>query len=209
MITAITGRLASISDRSAALRVGALEYELLVPASDLQSLSSRLGEEITFHTILYLEGDAARGNLEPRLIGFTNLRDKAFFEKFTTVKGIGVKTALRALEIPAPQIAAAIESHNARFLTQLPGIGKRTAELIIAELSGKLSVFAVAATPGEPLPPALRALTPEEEDAINAMVSLGERRHEVERLLQAVRQAFPQAKSTSDLLREMLRMRST
>lgn len=208
MISAITGRLASVTDQCVNLSVDALEFELLVPAADLQSLISRIGDEVTFHTILYLEGDAARGNLAPRLIGFTNPRDKLFFEKFTTVKGIGVKTALRALQVPASQIAAAIESRNARMLTQLPGVGKRTAELIIAELCGKVSAFAVGALDTSNASLSGRAFLSEEEDALTAMVSLGERRSDAERLLFAARNAEPKPISTNDLLREMLKLRS-
>jgi holliday junction DNA helicase RuvA len=211
MISAITGRLSAVAERTASLHVGAIQYELLVPASDVETLTARIGTEITFHTILYLEGDAARGNLQPRLIGFTSAHDRAFFEKFTTVKGIGVKTALRALSIPASQIAAAIESHNARALTQLDGIGKRTAELVIAELAGKVTSFAAGAMmEGQtPQPGPQAALSRLDLDAINALVSLGERRPDAERLLQAVRDAHPEITTVDALLREMLRMRSS
>ncbi len=208
MISAITGRLVSLTERNAVLAVGQLQYELLVPSFDQQSLSSRIGEDVTFHTILYLEGDAARGNLEPRLIGFSNARDKAFFEKFTTVKGIGTKTALRALSVPASQIAAAIESRDARALTALDGVGKRTAELIIAELSGKVGAFAVGSVATGASQQARSAFQQSELDAINALVSLGERRPEAERLLQLARQQSPSARSTDALLREMLRLRA-
>jgi Holliday junction DNA helicase RuvA len=208
MISAITGRLASVNERVASLQVGAMLYELLVPSFDQQQLTERIGSEITFHTILYLEGDAARGNLEPRLIGFSSARDKAFFEKFTTVKGIGTKTALRALSVPAAQIAAAIESRNARFLTGLDGIGKRTAELIIAELAGKVVSFAVGVAIDASAPRAASQYTPAELDAITALTSLGERRPDAERLLQSARDANPALKTTDALLREMLRLRS-
>ena len=208
MICAITGRLRQVGERNVTLAVGALEYELLVPASDLQSLTAQIGAEVTFHTILYLEGDAARGNLEPRLIGFSSARDRAFFEKFTTVKGIGTKTALRALSVPASQIASAIESRNNRFLTQLEGIGKRTAELIIAELSGKVSKFAAGVTiEGSPERQAAM-MNQSEADAVNAMVALGERRSDAERLLETVKHENPATATTDALLREMLRRRA-
>lgn len=191
------------------LQVGALQYELLVPAFDTEMLASRIGTDVTFHTIFYLEGDAARGNLEPRLIGFSASRDKAFFEKFTTVKGIGTKTALRAFSAPTAQIAAAIEGRNARFLTGLDGIGKRTAELVIAELCGKVSSFAAGAViSGEPTPSPTSAFNATELDAITAMTSLGERRPDAERLLRAVRETHPQLQSVDALLREMLRFRN-
>ncbi len=208
MISAITGRLRQVGERNVALEVGAVQYELLVPASDLQSLTTQIGTEVTFHTILYLEGDASRGNLEPRLIGFSSARDKAFFEKFTTVKGIGTKTALRALSVPAVQIAAAIESRNTRFLTQLEGIGKRTAELIVAELSGKVSAFAAGVTLEGTAQRREAAMNQSELDAVNAMVALGERRSDAERLLETVRREDPSIATADSLLREMLRRRA-
>src|SRR5438552_10738920 len=108
---------------------------------------------MTFHTLMYLQGDASGGNIEPRLIGFLRLQDKKFFEKFITVKGIGPKTALRALTVPVGEIAAAIESKNTRFLIGLNGIGRRTAELMIAELAGKVGAFV---GPGAAMPASAR-----------------------------------------------------
>jgi len=209
MISAITGRLQSISKQTATLEVGPLRLEVLVCAAEIATLTAAIGSSLTFHTILYLEGDASRGNLEPRMIGFSNPQDKAFFEKFTTVKGIGPKTALRALSVPVSQIASAIESRNARFLTSLNGIGKRTAELIIAELSGKVASFASSSlqqtsASGRPIQ---TQYTNAELDAINALVSLGERRPDAERLLQSVRDTSPDINSSDALLREMLRIR--
>src|SRR5688500_4651689 len=138
MIASLTGELRHVDEDLVHLQAGAILYELLVPASDVAQLQASVGETITFHTILYLEGDPARGNLEPRLIGFMRQSDKKFFDRFTTVKGVGVKTALRALSVPVGEIAKAIESANVRFLGSLKGIGKRTADLIVAELSGKV-----------------------------------------------------------------------
>ena len=141
MISAITGELRRVEEDRISLQCGPILYELLVPAADITELHVNLGEQVTFHTIFYLEGDAARGNLEPKLIGFLRADDRKFFEKFTTVKGIGPKTALKALTVPVGQIAAAIESKDTRMLLQLKGVGRRTAELIVAELAGKMKDF--------------------------------------------------------------------
>src|SRR5438067_8649347 len=142
MISAITGELRRVEEDRVSVQCGPILYELLVPAADITELHVNLGEQVTFHTIFYLEGDAARGNLEPKLIGFLRADDRKFFERFTTVKGIGPKTALKALTVPVGQIAAAIETKDTRFLVGLSGIGKRTAELIVAELAGKVKDFA-------------------------------------------------------------------
>jgi holliday junction DNA helicase RuvA len=210
MISAITGTLASVGEDRCYLQCGPMLYEVLVPAADAPGLESRRNAEITLHTLMYLEGDPNRGNLEPRLLGFSRAQDRAFFELFTTVKGIGPKTALRALTVPIEQIAAAIESKNAKFLVGLQGIGKRSAELIIAELSGKCGKFAIGAIEGvtkSPPKAAGRSFTAEQEDAIRAMVALGERRLEAEALLDRALRASPEVKETHDLVAAMLRQR--
>src|SRR5437016_1004839 len=100
MISALTGELRKLEEDRVHVLVGPVLCELLVPASDLTDLQSSLGEEATFHTVFYIQGDAGGGSLEPRLIGFLRAQDKQFFERFVTVKGIGPKTALRALHVP-------------------------------------------------------------------------------------------------------------
>src|SRR6185436_1280288 len=125
-------------------------------------------------------------------------------EKFTTVKGIGPKTALKALTVPVGQIAAAIESKDTRMLLQLKGVGRRTAELIVAELAGKMKDFVGdAGTVGV----VQTRLENFEEDAIAALVALGESKVIAHRLLERVRQGNPKLNNTDGLLREMLRMR--
>src|SRR5215211_3576656 len=209
MISAITGELKRVDEDRVHLRVGPIVCELLVPAVDATELQASLGEELTFHTLFYLQGEASGGSIEPRLIGFLRLVDKRFFEKFITVKGIGPKTALRALTVPVGEIAQAIESRDARFLIQLDGIGKRTAELVIAELAGKVQEFASPMTATMRSGGAARGARSEiEEDAIGALMQLGERRADAEHLLDRAKSANPKLASTDALVREMLRMRT-
>lgn len=207
MISALTGTLKQVAEDRVQLKVGPIQYELLVPAADVTELLASVGEELTFHTIFNLAGDPARGGLEPTLIGFLRADDKKFFDKFTTVKGIGAKTALKALTVPVGQIAEAIESRDARFLVQLDGIGKRTAELIIAELAGKVGQFALPMT-AKIRPAGSVRRTPEEEDAISALMQLGERKIDAEHLVDRAKQSAPNLKTTDALLREALRIRT-
>jgi Holliday junction DNA helicase RuvA len=168
-----------------------------------------VGEQLTLHTIFYLGGDPTRGGLEPTLIGFLRPADKQFFEIFTTVKGIGPKRALRALSVSVGEIASAIEGKDAKFLTGLPEIGKRTAETIIAELAGKLKTFAAEAlVEGRGTRPIARRSTVE-EDAIAGLMALGERRADAENLLERAKASSSTLNTTDALLREMLRLRTT
>jgi holliday junction DNA helicase RuvA len=207
MIAALTGQLIAVEDSRVSLRAAGFVFELLVPAADVESLRAQLETEVTFHTIFYLEGQAGGGNLDPKLLGFLRPEDKAFFNLFTTVKGIGPKTALRAFSVPVGEIAQAIESKDTRSLTRLDGVGKRTAELIVAELAGKVQKFATAHAGAKIAAHAHARFSAAEEDALSAMTALGERRTDAERLLDRVRQQSPDLKTTDALLREMLRLR--
>ena len=125
------------------------------------------------------------------------------------IKGIGPKKALKALVQPVGQIAHAIESKNARFLVELPQIGKRMAELIVAELAGKAGKF-VTVDGGAARPTvASTARSPAEEDAIATLMALGERRNDAEHLLDRAIQSSPGLKTTDAFVREMLRLRTT
>jgi Holliday junction DNA helicase RuvA len=211
MISALTGKLKRVEDDRIQVEAGPMQYELLVPAADLTELQTNLGEELTFHTIFYLAGDPSRGGLEPTLIGFLRPEDKQFFEAFTTVKGIGPRKALKALTTATGEIAAAIENKDARFLGGLSGIGKRMAEQIVAELSGKVGKFVTvtaAGANGKPRPAGAGQRSPIEEDAIATMAALGERRHDAEHLLERAKHGNPNLKTTELLVREMLRLRT-
>jgi Holliday junction DNA helicase RuvA len=211
MIAALTGQLVRVAEPHVYVQVGPILYELLVPAADFETHRSAAGGdgEITLHTLLYLEGDPNRGNLEPRLLGFLRADDKRFFELFTEVKGIGPRKALKALTSTVGEIANAIESRDVRFLSKLDGIGTRTAVLMVAYLAGTSQRYvAPGTTPSsrEAARPASRH-SQAEEDAIALVVAGGERRAEAEQLLARAKSRQPDLKTTEALWKEMLRQR--
>jgi Holliday junction DNA helicase RuvA len=208
MIAAITGQLHTLGDDRAFLRVGPILCEVMVPAGDIATLQTQLGGQMTFHTLLYLEGDAGGGNSTPRLLGFLRPEDKKFFELFITVKNIGPRKALRALAAPVSQIARAIEQKDTKFLIELPQIGRRIAEQIVAELSGKVDAFVgpAGASSGR-VPSAVSTRPQAEEDAIATLLALGDKRFEAEQLLERVKTADPALTTANAFVREMLRMR--
>ncbi|MEY5061946.1 MAG: putative Holliday junction ATP-dependent helicase RuvA [Planctomycetota bacterium] len=142
MISRIEGVLEDVVDGVAEVRVGdGVIYELLVPACDAGELTMRHGTRVSFFTLHYLEGQGQGSHFVPRLIGFSSREQRAFFELLTTVKGIGNRKALRAMQVSHARMAEAIASGDAKFLSTLPEIGKRTAESTIVELKGKLDPF--------------------------------------------------------------------
>ena len=146
MIAKISGTLAEVANGLALIEVGEIGYEVMVPGYAQQLLAGKQGQQVSLYTLEYLEGSLAAGsNLVPRLIGFPHSEERSFFQRFTSVKGVGMRKALKALSIPVSRVAGAIEAKDARLLQTLPGVGKRLADQMIATLSGKLDEFALVA----------------------------------------------------------------
>jgi Holliday junction DNA helicase RuvA len=121
MITRINGKLVALPEDTATLAIDAFEYEVLIPGFTRRQLQSRLGENVSLHTIHYLDGNPGQGRVTPRLVGFLSDIEREFFEMICSVDGLGVKKALRAMVRPVPEIA----------------------ERIVAKLRRKMSKFAL------------------------------------------------------------------
>ena len=203
MITKINGRLLELTDDALTLGVGAFEYEVLIPEFNRRQLQQSLGQEISLHTIDYLEGNPMQGRLTPRLIGFLSEVEREFFELFCSVDGVGVKKALRAMVRPVREVAMAIEEQDTKSLSGLPGVGPATAERIVAKLRRKVPKFALLVASKEPheaeVEPdvvgetfeVLRKLGHSESDArrlVDAALSQKSKYKDVQGLLQAIYQ---------------------
>lgn len=190
MITRISGLLEGLTELSAVVvpggPLGGIAYQVLVPTYLAPRLQAKIGSQVTLYTLHYLDSPNQGATFAPRLIGFETRREREFFEVFTTVKGIGNRKALKALAIEPEAVAAAIVAKDARTLTKLPEIGKRLADTVIAELTGKIEAF-LPAGEIEHLDRQVRAVAPRGdavvEEAIDALVALGEVRAEAERLV--------------------------
>ncbi|MBL8758392.1 MAG: hypothetical protein JNK35_08195 [Phycisphaerae bacterium] len=206
MITRVRGHLEAIDGLAVTLRLPfpgdpapGWAIEVLVPGYVARELAPLTGQPLTLHTFCYLEGQGQGASFEPRLIGFLSPTERRFFDLFTTVKGIGNRKALRALTEPPPAVAAAIAARDTKWLTNLPEIGKRLAETIVAELHGKADAFADPTVIRDPLgsplaaasiEPASRRHPPAVAEAIEALCALGETRADAERkVLLAVERA--------------------
>ena len=205
MISRITGMLERVSSDGALVDTGAgLCYDVMVPACDVERLSRRTGQEIVLHTIHYVEGDPTRGSLVPRLVGFVAEADREFFRVFTTVKGVGIRKALRAMARPPAEVAAAIEAKDTRLLVALPEIGKWMAERIITELHGKLGAFAgeLAGAPGQPEMPEAAL------EAVAVLVQLGERRADALALVDRVLAVAPELAEPEDIIQQAYKVKA-
>lgn len=205
MITKIVGKLESIKDEYIIVGVNGLYYQVLLPSGLVQKLrlSKDVGDEISLYTLYYIEGGFGMGNQFPRLIGFLNELDREFFEKFITVKGLGEKKALKSLTMPVKNIAAAIELGNTKELGSLPGIGPRMAEKIIAELKGKLSVFALMKE-GEPLTVKHEKLLDFKDETLEILTEqLGYKKKEAQEMIYTALFKNKNIKSAEELVKEI------
>lgn len=208
MIARITGTLLSLDGTANAvlLEVGDIAYEVMVPGYSVSDLSQKINRSVTLFCLEYHEGSASGSNFVPRLVGFPQAQDKAFFQRFISVKGIGIRKALRALARPLADIAYSIEQGDTKMLITLPEIGKRTAEQIIAELKGKMEDFAIAAV--HPAGVVRKARSEIEQEAIDILIQLGERADQAENLIERVMRGRDDIKTTDAIVQAVYRAKA-
>ncbi len=185
MITKITGTLKRMDLACATIEAGAFEYEVLISNLVRQQLQGHLDQQVALHTIEYLEGNPAHGRLVPRLVGFLSEVERDFFELFTSVDGMGVKKALKALSREVREIATAIERQDSALLSTLPGVGGAMADRIIAKLRRKVPQFALMVT-REAAGRTAAAEPSLVDEAFAALVAVGHTPGDAQRLLDQV-----------------------
>jgi holliday junction DNA helicase RuvA len=159
MIAAVEGILASKGNNSVIVKAGAVSFLVNVPGSVLAKLGHP-GNAVFLHTHLHVRED----NIS--LYGFSSPQELALFEQLITVSGIGPKVGLALLTtLSAEQITSAILSSNADLLSQVPGIGKKTAGRVILDLKGKIE----KGWEGDIIP----AISQSDSDAVAALTGLG------------------------------------
>lgn len=140
MIGYIEGRILNKEEERMLVLVNQIGYEVLLPAIVMESLQDKqVGDEIS----LYIFFQQTERQPKPVLIGFNLEVEKEFFQYFISVEDIGPLKAAKALTVPVREIATAIEAGEINQLTKLKGIGRRTAQKIIATLEGKMGKFAL------------------------------------------------------------------
>jgi Holliday junction DNA helicase RuvA len=140
MIGYIEGRILNKEEDRILVLANQIGYEVLLPAIVMESLQNKeIGEEIS----LYIFYQQTERQPKPVLIGFNLEVEREFFQYFISVEDIGPLKAAKALTVPGREIATAIEAGEINQLTKLKGIGRRTAQKIIATLAGKMGKFAL------------------------------------------------------------------
>jgi len=133
MIGRIQGTLVSVHPPRLLVDCQGIGYEVDVPMSTLYQLP-QAGQKITLLTHFQVREDAQQ------LFGFATETEREAFRQLIKISGVGSRTALAVLSgMSVNELAQAIALQEANRLTQVPGIGKKTAERLCLELKGKLA----------------------------------------------------------------------
>ena len=199
MISAIAGKLIQVGETSVTIAAAPFDYEVFVGDFTRRQLQSKIGQEIRLHTLDYIEGNAQGGRLTPRLIGFSTLPERQFFDLFCSVDGVGVKKALRAMVRPVRELAILIEEQDTKSLSALPGVGPATSERIVAKLRRKMPRFALIVS-GDELSEGSGESSPVIEETFVALVTLGHSEADARKLIDEAVQSGKKFKDTESLL---------
>jgi holliday junction DNA helicase RuvA len=138
MIGYIEGSILQKNEDRILILANQIGYEVLLPTIVLESLEDRsIGDNVS----LFIYFHQTEKQPKPVLIGFNTDEEKDFFQRLITVEDIGPMKAAKALTVPVQEIACAVEANDLEKLQKLKGIGKRTAQKMIASLAGKLDRF--------------------------------------------------------------------
>jgi Holliday junction DNA helicase RuvA len=203
MIRYIEGKLLKKEEDRIVVLANGVGYEILLPAIVRQTFNSKRAGEDGEWVRLYIHYHQTERQPKPLLIGFNVEPEKEFFEKFITVEAIGPPTAVKALVLPIPQIAKAIEERNAKELERLKGIGKRTADKIIATLQGKVGKFALMREDGIQEPSEVVDFAKQVEEVL--VKDLGHKVNEAQRLVREAILRNPGITTPEELFEEVYR----
>src|SRR6185369_3943160 len=164
MIRQIRGTVVGVSPLSAVIEVAGFGVEVRMNAPEALTVG---GEAMLFtHLVLKQDG------LE--LYGFTTSADRDFFELILSVSGVGPKTAISVLRrAPREALEGAISKRDLAYLTKVVGLGKKSAEKMLVELSDKVGPRAHDDADGEVFD-TLVALGYTEREARKALQSIPE-----------------------------------
>ncbi|OXU14814.1 Holliday junction branch migration protein RuvA [Sedimentisphaera salicampi] len=208
MIARIRGNLLEVTEDSALVEVGDVAYQVLLPGYCISTLSAQTGSEVTLYTSQYFEGTPGGGNMIPRIIGFMSEKEKQFFNIYTSVKGMGIKKGLKSLSMPVETIACAIENGDEKIVISLPGIGKRLAQHIIAELSGKLDYYALSqGAPSAKGGASAGGFKAFQLEALEILTAWGEKRAEVTELIMLAQKKHPEISTAEELVPTIYRLK--
>ena len=183
MIAHLSGTLLSKEPNQVIVDVGGVGYDVTIPLSTFYDLDDQKSDvKLLIYT--HVKEDALQ------LYGFKTANERRLFVHFISVSGVGPKLGIALLShMKADELIESIKSNNLARLTQIPGIGRKTAERLVVDLRDKmiqLSQSQVAEETG--VRPEITYVSSEDTaraDALSALLNLGYQRSGAEKAIDA------------------------
>lgn len=190
MIAHVDGIVAEKFNSSLIIDVHGVGYEVAVAAGDYDR--ALLHEPMKLHTYHHIREQSQE------LFGFSSLAAKKLFELLITVQGVGPKAALAILSLgESEDVRSAIANSDTVYITKASGVGKRTAERVVVDLSDKvgLALRTNVTNLGQ------SAQLHHADEALEALMALGYNLNDATRALEGVSTEL----STADRVTQALR----
>lgn len=192
MIGSLRGRLTIKQTPGIVIECGGVGYEVETPMSTFLELPA-VGESVFVHTHMLVRDDAHL------LFGFATVEERHLFRTLLKVSGVGAKMGLGILSaMTVTDFRRCVQLEDTAMLVKIPGVGRKTAERLIIEMRDKIdkSPLQLVADGG------VRVSGDSRSEALDALISLGYKPAEVNRLLAKI---DIKEKSTEDIIRLALR----
>ena len=198
MICFLRGKLIEALPTQATVEVNGLGYEVLIPLSSYDKLPQP-GQEVKLLTHLAVREDAHV------LYGFMSTAERELFRLLiNNVSGIGPKIALNILSgVSVTAFRGAVANADVKALSQISGVGKKTAERIVVELKDKIGAAGAWEAAS-----AQRALSPDDQklnDAVLALLALGFKQIDAHDSVRTAQGTLGPKATVEDLVRACLR----
>lgn len=165
MIARLRGTLLDKRPGQAIVDVAGVGYEITIPLPTFRALGE-IGAAADLHVHTHVREDALA------LFGFGTPLEKELFVRLVAVNGVGPKTAIALLSgLGAEELIDALRRRDLKRLSQVPGVGRKTAERIALEVADRLESLAPAGAAAAGAPVAAR--TALRDDLVSALVNLG------------------------------------
>lgn len=190
MIAHVYGEVVEKFGSSVIVDVHGVGYEIQLAASDFDV--ALLNTEVKFYTYHHIREQSQE------LFGFSSLIAKKLFEMLITVQGVGPKAALSILSVGDTEVVRnAIASSDSVFIARANGVGKKTAERVVVDLSDKVG----HATMTNVNSLGLSSVIPQNDEALEALMALGYNINDAAKALEGISTELPTAARVTQALR--------
>ena len=191
MIAHVFGKVAEKFNGSLVIDVHGVGYEVSVATNDFDAVI--LDQEVKFYTYHHVREQSEE------LFGFSSLAAKKLFEMLITVQGVGPKAALAILSLgDAEQVRNAIANADSSFVQKATGVGKKTAERVVVDLSDKVGLPTHYGRAETPLQTELNT----SDEALEALMALGYTLADATKTLENVDVNLPTAQRVTEALKK-------